>query len=102
FSVAGFLLGLERALYSVLTYLAASKAIDFIIEGIEEYVGVTIISQEPLKIIQMIKGKIGRGVTVYQGIGGYGKRGEVQEDRELLFTVVTRLEVAKLTKEVLL
>lgn len=102
FSVAAILLGVEQALYSVLTYLSASKAVDFIIEGIEEYVGVTIVSDHASIIIGMIKEKVGRGVTVYRGLGGFGKRGEVQHDREVLYTVVTRLEVAKLKKEVLL
>jgi uncharacterized membrane-anchored protein YitT (DUF2179 family) len=101
-SIAALFLGAERALYSVLTYLAASKAVDFIIEGIEEYVGVTIVSDLASEIIVMIKEEIGRGVTVYQGIGGFGKRGESRHDREILYTVVTRLEVAKLKKEVLL
>ncbi len=101
FSVAAILLGIERALYSVLTYLSASKAVDFIIEGIEEYVGVTIVSEEYQRVMDMIPQKIGRGVTSYKGTGGYGKRGEMLGEHEILYTVVTRLEVAKLKKETL-
>jgi uncharacterized membrane-anchored protein YitT (DUF2179 family) len=102
FSVAALLLGVERALYSVLTYLSASKAVDFIIEGIEEYVGVTIVSEQSQKVMDMIPLKVGRGVTSYKGTGGYGKRGEMLGEHEILYTVVTRLEVAKLKKETLL
>lgn len=102
FSVAALLIGLERALYSVLTYLSASKAVDFIIEGIEEYVGVTIVSNQYQEVMDMIPVKVGRGVTSYKGTGGYGKRGEMLGEHEILYTVVTRLEVAKLKKETLL
>ena len=44
FSVAAYLLGIEIALYSMITYLSASKTLDFVVEGIEEYMGATIIS----------------------------------------------------------
>jgi len=102
FGAAAALLGIERALYSVLTYLSASKAVDFIIEGIEEYVGVTIVSENSQQVMDMIPIRIGRGVTAYKGTGGYGKRGEMLGEHEILYTVVTRLEVAKLKKETLI
>ncbi len=95
FSVAAYLLSVETALYSVLTYLAASKTIDFIIEGIEEYTGVTIISVKNEAIRQMITDELGRGVTVYRGKRGYGKSGETY-DIDIVYTVITRLEVSKL------
>jgi uncharacterized membrane-anchored protein YitT (DUF2179 family) len=100
FSVAAYLLGLEVALYSVLTYLSASKTVDFIIEGIEEYLGVTIISPKSREIAEMITEKIGRGITMYKGIRGYGKRGYNTSDMEILFTVITRLEVSRLQREI--
>ena len=73
FSVAAYLLSIETALYSILTYLAASKTVDFIVEGIEEYNGVTIISPKSEDIRQMIIHDIGRGVTIYKGERGFGK-----------------------------
>jgi uncharacterized membrane-anchored protein YitT (DUF2179 family) len=82
----------------MITYLAASKTLDFIIEGIEEYIGVTIVSSHSEEIRQMIINKLGRGVTVYQGKRGYGRKGETREV-EILYTVITRLEVNKLNTE---
>lgn len=100
FGSATYFLGLETALYSMLTYLSASKTVDFLIEGIEEYLGVTIISRKNDEIRQMIINTIGRGVTVYKGTGGYGKRGVLNQDTEIVFTVVTRLEIARLRSEI--
>lgn len=98
FSVAAYMLSIELALYSMITYLSASKTLDFIVEGIEEYTGVTIISLHSDKIRQMIIDQLGRGVTVYNGKRGYGKKGEAKEI-DIVYTVVTRLELNKLNVE---
>jgi len=100
FSFAAFLLGIEPALYSLLTYLAASRTVDFIVHGIEEYTGVTIISSHNEEIRGMITEKLSRGVTVYKGKGGYRKKGEEEKEIDVLFTVVTNLEVPKLKAEI--
>lgn len=100
FATAAFLINLETALYSMLTYITASKTIDFIITGIEEYIGVTIISEKSDEIKESIITNLGRAVTVYKGEGGYGKRGVVNEERKIIFSVVTRLEVQKLIVEI--
>ena len=100
FSVAAFLLSIEVALYSILTYLSASKTVDFILEGIEEFTGVTIISVHSDEIADMIKNKLGRGLTIYAGKKGFGRRGENPSASEIIFTVVTRLEISRLTGEV--
>lgn len=99
FSVAAYLLSVEVALYSILTYLAASKTVDFIVEGIEEYTGVTIISHKSEEVRQMIVDKLGRGVTIYNGKKGYGKRGELDQT-DIVYTVITRLEIAKFQSEI--
>lgn len=99
FSVAAYLLSIEAALYSMITYLSASKTLDFIIEGIEEYTGVTIISPHNDEIRQMIVNDMGRGVTVYRGKRGYGKSGE-RSDVDILYTVITRLELSRLRTEI--
>jgi uncharacterized membrane-anchored protein YitT (DUF2179 family) len=99
FSTAAYFLSVEIALYSMITYLAASKTLDFVVEGIDEYVGVTIIASQSEKIRQMIIETMGRGVTVYKGNKGYGKRGE-RKEIEIIFTVVTRLELNKLSIEI--
>ncbi len=99
FGTAAYFLGIEVALYSMITYLAASKTLDFIVEGIDEYIGVTIISSRSNKMRQMIIDKMGRGVTVYRGKSGYGKRGETTET-DIIYTVITRLELNKLNTEI--
>ena len=100
FATSALLFSIETALYSMLTYLAASKTVDFLITGIEEYIGVTIVSHKADAVQQMIMQRLGRGVTVYSGEGGYGNNGLVAEARKILFCVVTRLEVQKLLTEV--
>jgi len=99
FGAAAYLLGMEIALYSMITYLAASKTLDFIVEGLEEYIGVTVVSDKNEEIRQMIINEMGRGVTVYNGKNGYGKRGEMKET-DILYTVITRLELNKLNSEI--
>ena len=100
FSVAVFFLGVEPALYSIVTYFAAAKMIDFVVNGIEEYTGITIISERSEAIRRLIIEKVGRGVTVYRGTSGYGKRGEKVVDHDIIYTVMTRLEVGNLQNEI--
>ena len=99
FSTAAYFLSIEIAMYSMITYMAASKTLDFIIEGIEEYIGVTIISSHHEEIRHMIINIMGRGVTVYTGKKGYGKAGETK-DMDIIYTVITRLEINKLNTEI--
>ena len=100
FSFAAWLLSVETALYSILTYLAASKTVDFIIEGIEEYTGVTIISIKNDEIKHMITEEMGRGLTIYKGERGFGKSGHRDHEIKIIYTVLTRLEVSKLKTEI--
>jgi uncharacterized membrane-anchored protein YitT (DUF2179 family) len=99
FSTAAYFLSVEIALYSMVTYISASKTLDFVIEGIDEYTGVTIISSHSEQIRIMIIETIGRGVTVYNGKRGFGKKGE-RKDVEIVYTVVTRLELNRLNTEI--
>jgi uncharacterized membrane-anchored protein YitT (DUF2179 family) len=96
FSFAAYLLSVETALYSILTYLSASKSVDFIIEGIEEYLGVTIISDKSEEIRQMIIQEMGNGVTIFKGEKGFGKHIINESKTDILYTVLSRLEVSKL------
>ena len=98
FIIAAFLINVETAMYSMLTYVAASKSVDFIINGIEEYIGVTIVSPQNADIRHMITDQLHRGVTVYRAAGGYQSAHD--ENRKVLFCVVTRLEVTKLLTEI--
>ncbi len=96
FGMAIFFLGVAPALYSILTYVAASKAVDFLVSGIEQYTGVTVISEHSEAIRRVITEDLGRGVTLFAGKRGFGKRGERNDERDIVFTVVTRLELPKL------
>jgi Uncharacterized conserved protein len=99
FLAAAYLLSVETALYSMVTYFVASKTLDFIVDGIDEYMGVTIVSGKSEEIRQMITYKLGRGVTVYNGKRGYGKE-FASQGVEIIYTVLTRLELNKLNSEI--
>ncbi|MEO6130764.1 MAG: YitT family protein [Saprospiraceae bacterium] len=100
FSFAAYVLSVETALYAILTYLAASKTVDFILEGIEEYTGVTIISSKADALREMISYQLNQGVTVYKGERGFGKTGDTTQNTKIIYTVVTRLEIRTLKIEV--
>ncbi|MDB5260792.1 MAG: rane protein [Adhaeribacter sp.] len=100
FAAAAFFLALDIALYSVLTYFAASKMIDFVVQGIEQYIGVTIVSDQSEEIRESITLHLGRGVTIYRGKRGFGKRGDRNLEIDIIFTVVTRLELPSLRSEI--
>ncbi len=93
FLVAMSVLGVEEALYSILTYIAATKTLDFVLYGIDEYTAFTIVSDRHGAIRERITGDLGRGVTVYRGYGGM--RGV---ERDILYSVVTRLEIGKIKR----
>ena len=76
---------METAMYSMLTYLAASKTVDFIINGIEEYIGVMIVSRNSEAIKNNIVSNLGRGVTILKSEKGYGKKGNEGNDGNVLF-----------------
>lgn len=100
FLVAAVLINIETALYSMLTYISASKTVDFILNGIEEYIGVMIVSNHTVEIKQKVSYDLGRGVTVFRSDEGFGKRGTGADDKKILFCVITRLEVAHLLHEI--
>jgi uncharacterized membrane-anchored protein YitT (DUF2179 family) len=88
-------LGTEPALYSIVTYSAAAKALEFVLHGIEEYTAITIMSGASAGIRADIVSDLGRGVTVYVGRGGM-----TGESREILYCVVTRLEIGRVMRVV--
>ncbi|WP_299286478.1 YitT family protein [uncultured Mucilaginibacter sp.] len=97
FLIAAFKLGLPTALYSILTYYTASRAINFVIEGLEEYTGVTIISGQSEEVKERLVMGLGRGITIYKGERGFLKESyDVSQPVDIVFTVVTRLELRRL------
>lgn len=99
FSFGAYILSIETALYAILTYLAAAKTVDFVVDGVEEYVGVTIISNHHEAIRTMLIEKLRRACTIYAGKGGFRKQKE-SYDKDIIYTVVTRLELSKLQTEI--
>ncbi|AYA37072.1 YitT family protein [Hymenobacter oligotrophus] len=100
FGVAALLLSVEAAMYSILAYLAAAKTVDFMIDGLEEYTGVTIISKRSEAIRRVLTEDLGHGVTIYSGRTGYSANGVQRQSLDIVFTAVTRLELTRLKAEV--
>jgi uncharacterized membrane-anchored protein YitT (DUF2179 family) len=95
FSTAAAFLGIESALYSVLTYYSASKTIDFLLHGIEEYFGLLVVSRESKSLREMLTADLGRGVTRFNGRGGVE---DIEYD--ILFCVVTRIELPRIQSSI--
>lgn len=100
FFVGAYVLSIETALYAILTYYAAAKTVDFIIEGIEEYTGITIISDKSNRIRKLITEELGHGTTIYKGEKGYSPDGRELKPVDIIYTVVTRLEISRLQSEI--
>jgi uncharacterized membrane-anchored protein YitT (DUF2179 family) len=90
FTAAAFFLGVESALYSILTYFAASRTLDFVVHGIEEYTAIIVVSSKSEEVRTAITGELGRGVTVLQGRGGVSDAAQ-----DVIYCVVTRLEIGR-------
>lgn len=89
FIVAAFELGVENAMYSILTYFAAAKTIEFLLYGIEEYHAI-IITSDCHELIRQNLIRSRRSVTIYKGQGGVSNT-----ERDILYVVVTRLEIGE-------
>lgn len=97
FIIAAAFIKVETALYAILTYIIASQTTRYVIEGIEAYTGVTIVSANSEDIKKALVMVLNRGITVYKGERGFMKATfEVSNEVDIIFTIVTRLEVRKL------
>jgi uncharacterized membrane-anchored protein YitT (DUF2179 family) len=97
FLLAAFIVSFDVALYAILTYFIATRTIDYVIEGLEEFTGVTIISGQSEEIKRRLVHELGRGITIYKGERGFLKDSyEQSADVDIVFTVITRLEVRRL------
>jgi uncharacterized membrane-anchored protein YitT (DUF2179 family) len=88
---SGFIFGWDRAMYSLIAYFIAFKAIDITVDGIDEAKAITIISEKHKDIAEAIKARLGRGITLLDGKGGYSGIAT-----DVIYVVVSRLEIAKL------
>ena len=99
FSFGAYILSVETALYAILTYLAAAKTVDFVVDGVEEYIGVTIISEHHEAIRKMLTTQMKRACTVYAARGGFQNTTN-DYDKPVIFIIITRLELARLHTEI--
>lgn len=90
-SSAGFVFKWDSAMYSLITYFIAYKTIDIVVEGLDSSKTVTIISSKHRRISKAIMHKLGRGLTILDGKGGYKEK-----PMEVLYVIVSRLEISKL------
>jgi uncharacterized membrane-anchored protein YitT (DUF2179 family) len=94
FSVAALQFGLETAMYSLITFFAATRATDYVVDGIEQYTAINIISSRPDEIKEYLVNELNKGITVYKGERGYLPGSfDIKTDADIIVTVVTRLEV---------
>jgi uncharacterized membrane-anchored protein YitT (DUF2179 family) len=102
FLIAGIGLGMVTALYAMLTYFIATRSMDYIVEGLEEYIGVTIISKNHEEIKKAVVMQMGKGITVYKGERGFMKDSfDISSPTDILYTIMTRFEVRQLRNLVL-
>lgn len=100
FGASAALIGIDRALYSILTYVSASKMVDFLVHGADEFVGITIVSDRAAEIQELLTERFGCGVTTYAGTGGYIQNGNTPDSKKILFSVLSRLEVNNVVSEI--
>lgn len=99
FSITAFVLSVEVALYSILTYIVTAKVTDLIIEGFEDFIGVTIVSKKYEAIEIAIMEELGTGMTLYKGTRGLGSSGKT-EDFDIIHTIVNRIDIKKMYRVV--
>jgi uncharacterized membrane-anchored protein YitT (DUF2179 family) len=102
FSVAAFQFGIETAMYSIITYFTATRATDYVVDGIEEFTALNIISTQPEEVKSFLVNELGKGITVYKGERGYLPGSfDIRTDCEIVVTIVTRLEIKQIEEAVM-
>jgi uncharacterized membrane-anchored protein YitT (DUF2179 family) len=102
FAVAAFQFGIETAMYSIITYFTATKATDYVVDGIEEYTAMNIISGQEEDIKNYLVNDLGKGITVYKGTRGYLPGSfETKTDCEIIVTIITRLEIKQIEESIM-
>lgn len=101
FLIIAFYLGLEKAMYSILTYYTALRVSDYVVDGFEKLISLTIISPNSELVKSLIVNQFNKAITVYKGErGNLPKSFDVKHDCDIIVTVVTRLEVHKMKKAI--
>ncbi len=103
FAGAAFHFGLETAMYSLITYFAATRATDYVVDGIEQYTAINIISAQHEKVKDFLVNELGKGITIYKGERGFLPGSfEIKIDCEIIVAIVTRLEISQIQESVIL
>ena len=95
FTATAFVETIEIALYSILTYIIAAKVTDTVIEGFEDFIGITIVSKNNAVIKKAILEELGVGLTIYKGSSGFGNNGKV-EDFDIIHSIINRIDIKKM------
>jgi uncharacterized membrane-anchored protein YitT (DUF2179 family) len=102
FAGAAFHFGYETAMYSLITYFAATRATDYVVDGIEQYTAINIISSQHENVKNLLVNDLGKGITVYKGERGYLPGSyDIKTDCEIIVTIVTRLEINQIQEAVI-
>ena len=102
FAIAAFQFGIETAMYSIITYFTATRATDYVVDGIEEFTALNIISTQPEEVKSFLVNELGKGITVYKGERGYLPGSfDIKSDCEIVVTIVTRLEIKQIEEAVM-
>jgi uncharacterized membrane-anchored protein YitT (DUF2179 family) len=97
FGVAAFQFGIETAMYSIITYFTATRAINYVVDGIEEFTAMNIISSQQEEVKSFLVNELGKGITVYKGERGYLPGSfDIRTDCQIIVTIVTRLEIKQI------
>ena len=97
FLVAAYKLGIDSAMYSIITYFTATKMCDYVADGIEEFIALNIISSQHAEIKDLLVNQFNKGIAVYKGERGYLPGSfEISEPVDIVVTIITRLELLKL------
>ncbi|MBK7122410.1 MAG: YitT family protein [Chitinophagaceae bacterium] len=97
FAVAALQFGIETAMYSIITYFTATRATNYVVDGIEEYTAMNIVSARQEEIKDFLVNDLGKGITVYKGERGYLPGSfDIKTDCEIIVTIVTRLEIKQI------
>jgi uncharacterized membrane-anchored protein YitT (DUF2179 family) len=102
FSVAAYYFGIETTMYCIITYFTATRATNYVVDGIEEYTAMNIVSRQPDQIKNFLVNDMGKGITVYKGERGYlPGTFDIRTDAEIIVTIITRLEIKQIQDNLL-
>lgn len=102
FAIAAFQLGIETAMYSLITYFTATRATNYVVDGIEEFTALNVITAKEEEVKALLVNEFGKGITVYKGERGYLPGSfEVKTDCQVIVTIITRLEIKQLQDAIL-